>query len=180
MTCLLVVAFSSFKYLEEQWGWGGGCGAGYCLGDGHPVSGPDVCLAHSLMSSLCPWGRGGSPVWHWHRLEVVAVAAMRIQPTSAEGFAKHKTLVRGSWEWEMGLSRVRPQPASHCQPVSQLLLQARASSPPPSCHCPQDTVFLLDLLLDLMAARADILPQPFCLASEILFLLQGTFGFLFF
>lgn len=65
---------------------------------------------------------------------------------------------------------MRPQPAGSRHPVSQPLLQARASLPP---SVPQDTAFLLDLHLDLMAARADASPQLFCLASEILFILQG-------
>lgn len=65
---------------------------------------------------------------------------------------------------------MRPQPAGSRHPVSQPLLQARASLPP---SLPQDTAFLLDLHLDLMAARADASPQLFCLASEILFILQG-------
>lgn len=72
---------------------------------------------------------------------------------------------------------MRPQPAGSRHPVSQPLLQARASLPP---SLPQDTAFLLDLHLDLMAARADASPQLFCLASEILFILQGRLFCFFF
>lgn len=69
---------------------------------------------------------------------------------------------------------MRPQPAGSCHPASQPLMPARAFLPS-LLSLPQDTVCLLDLLLNLVAARARISPQLFCLASEILFILQGAF-----
>lgn len=120
-------------------------------------------------------GRGGSPSPPRPGLEVVVV---KIQPTPTKGLLSTKP--RGSWGWDLRLSSaaMRPQPAGSCHPASQPLLPARAF--PPSLLLlsqPQDTVFLLDLLLDLLAARAGFSPQLFCLASEILFILQGAFFF---
>lgn len=74
--------------------------------------------------------------------------------------------------------RLSSNEATACRQLPpSILAPAAGQSLPSLLSLPWDTAFLLDLLLDLVAARADISPQLFCLASEILFILQGTFFF---
>lgn len=76
--------------------------------------------------------------------------------------------------------RLSSNEATACRQLPpSILAPAAGQSLPSLLSLPWDTAFLLDLLLDLVAARADISPQLFCLASEILFILQGTFFFFF-